>query len=93
MYITNYIRIYFDYQRMRVYHHKSYKKLSLISSDNVISFHIITLNFIIDMSFMRDSYTKKTCDVILIMINKIIKHATYITITINLNIDKFINIL
>ena len=33
------------------------------------------------------------CDVILIIINKIIKHATYVTITINLKVDKFVNIL
>ena len=41
----------------------------------------------------RDLYTKKTCDVILIIINKIMKYATYITITINLKVDKFINIM
>ena len=41
----------------------------------------------------RDLYTKKTYDVILIMIDKIIKHATYVIITINLKIDKFIDIL
>ena len=45
------------------------------------------------MPFTRDSYTKKTCDVILIMINKIKKHATYIIVTINLKIDEFIDIL
>ena len=91
--ITNYIRIYFDYQKVRMYHHKPYKKLSSISSNNVISFHIVILDFIIDMLSARDSYMRKTCDVILIMIDKIIKHATYVIITINLKIDKLINIL
>ena len=41
----------------------------------------------------RDPYTKKTCDVILIIIDKITKHATYIIIIINLKVDEFINIL
>ena len=78
---------------MRVHYHKPYKKLSSISSNNVISFHIVTLNFITNMPSARDSYTKKTCDIILIMIDKITKHATYIIITMNLKVDKFIDIL
>ena len=78
---------------MRIYHHKSYEKLSSISSNNVILFHIMILNFIINMPSARDLYTKKTCDVILIMIDKIIKHATYIIIIINLKVDEFIDIL
>ena len=41
----------------------------------------------------RDSYTRKMCDVILIIIDKITKHATYIIIIINLKVDEFINIL
>ena len=41
----------------------------------------------------RNLYTKKTCDIILIMIDKIIKHATYVIIIINLKVDKFIDIL
>ena len=45
------------------------------------------------MPFMRDLYTKKTCDVILIIINKITKHAAYVIITINLKVDKLIDIL
>ena len=76
-----------------MYHYKPYKKLSLISSNNVISFYIMTLNFITNMPFARDSYTEKTCDVILIMIDKIIKHATYVIITMNLKVDEFVNIL
>ena len=78
---------------MRMHYYKSYKKLFSILSNNVISFHIVTLNFITNMLSARDSYIKKTCDAILIMIDKITKHATYIAITINLKIDKFINIL
>ena len=78
---------------MRIYHHKPYEKLFSISSNNVISFHIVTLNFIINMSFAKDSYMRKTCDVILIMIDKIIKHATYVIIIINLKADELVDIL
>ena len=78
---------------MRVHHYKPYKKLSLISPNNVISFHIMILNFITNMFSARDLYTKKTCDIILIIIDKITKHATYVIITINLKVDKFVDIL
>ena len=76
-----------------MYHHKPYKKLSSILSNNVISFHIVILNFITDIFSARNLYTRKTCDVILIMIDKIIKHATYVIITMNSKVDKFVNIL
>ena len=78
---------------MRIHYYKSYKELFSISSNNVISFHIVILNFITNMLSARNLYMKKTCDIILIIINKITKHVTYIAITINLKIDKFINIL
>ena len=78
---------------MRIYYYKSYKKLSLRLLNNVISFYIITLNFITNMPLTKDLYMKKTYDIILIIIDKIIKHATYIIITINLKVDKFINTL
>ena len=76
-----------------MHHYKSYKKLSSISLNNVISFYIITLNFIMNMFFARNLYTKKTCDVILIIIDKITKHVTYVIITMNLKVDEFIDIL
>ena len=78
---------------MRIYYYKPYEKLSSISLNNVISFHIITLNFIINILFARNSYTRKTYNIILIITDKIINHATYITIIINLKVDEFINIL
>ena len=65
----------------------------LISSNNVNSFHIMILNFITNLSPARDLYINKTYDVILILINKLTKHATYITIIKNLKINKFIDIL
>ena len=45
------------------------------------------------MFFARNLYTKKIYDVILIIIDKTTKHAMYITVTINLKPDKFIDIL
>ena len=45
------------------------------------------------MCFAKNLYTKTMCDIILIIIDKIIKHATYVTIIINLKIDEFINII
>ena len=76
-----------------MYHHKLYEKLFSILLNNVISFHIVILNFIIDMPLARDSYMEKTCDIILIMIDKITKHAMYVIITMNLKVDEFVNIL
>ena len=65
----------------------------LILSNNVNSFHIITLNFIIYLSSARNSYINKTCDIILILLNKLIKHVTYVLIIKNLKTNKFINII
>ena len=64
----------------------------LISLNNINSFHIITLNFIINLLSAKNSYINKTYDVILMLINKLIKYVTYITITKNLKIDKFVKI-
>ena len=91
--IINYVHIYFDYQKMRIYYYEFYNELILILSNNVNLFHIIILNFITNLLFARNLYINKICDFILILINKLIKHATYITITKNLKIDKFINII
>ena len=57
------------------------------------SFYIIIINFIINISSIRDSYINNTCDIILILINKLIKHITYIIIIKKLKVDKFANIL
>ena len=76
-----------------MHHHKSYDNLIAISSKNVKSFHTVIMNFIIDMFSAKNSYTKKTSDAILMLINKLIKHATYIVITKNLNAERLTNIL
>ena len=78
---------------MRVHHHKFYNNLIAISSENVKSFHIVIMNFVINMFSAKNSYTRKTSDVILMLINKLIKHAIYIAITKNLNAEKLTNIL
>ena len=56
-------------------------------------FHIIILNFIINLLFARKLYINKTYDFILILINKLIKHETYIIIIKNLKINELINII
>ena len=78
---------------MRIHHYKSYNELILISSDNVNSFHIMILNFITNLLFARNSYIDKICDVVLMLINKLTKHAMYIIIIKDLKIDKLIDIL
>ena len=91
--IANYVRIYFDCQKMRIYYYKFYNELILILLNNVNSFYMITLNFIINLLFIRNLYINKIYDFILILINKLIKHAMYIIITKDLKINEFINIM
>ena len=87
--INKYVRIYFDYQRVRVHHHKSYNKFNFISSNDENSFYTIIMNFIIDMSFAKNLYIDKINDAILILMNKLTKHAMYIAIIKNLNAKNF----
>ena len=78
---------------MRIYYYKFYNELILVLLNNINLFYIITLNFITNLSFARNLYINKIYDFILILINKLIKHATYIIIIKNLKINKFINII
>ena len=78
---------------MRVYYYKLYRKLTLIFSNNVTSFYTIIINFIINISSARDSYINNTCDIILILIDKLIKYIIYIIIIKNLKVDKLTNII
>ena len=87
--INEYVRIYSDCQRVRVHHHKSYNKFNFILLNDENSFHTMIINFIIDMSFAKNSYINKINDVILILINKLTKHATYIATIKNLNAKNF----
>jgi len=76
-----------------VHHHKFYKKLTFISSESVNSFHMMIMNFITNMLFAKNSYIEKTSDAILIMINKLIKHAIYILTIKDLNVERLANLL
>ena len=87
--IDEYVRTCSDYQRVRVHHHKLYDKLNFISSNDENSFHIMIMNFITDMSSAKDLYINKINDAILILMNKLTKHATYIAIIKNLNAKNF----
>ena len=87
--IDEYVRICSDCQRVRVHHHKLYNKLNFISSNDENSFHTIIMNFIINMSSAKNLYIDKINDVILILMNKLMKHATYIATIKNLNAKNF----
>jgi len=76
-----------------VHHHKLYEKLTFISSESVNSFHMMIMNFITDMLSAKNSYIEKINDVILIIINKLIKHAIYISMIKDLNIKRLVNLL
>ncbi len=76
-----------------MHHHKLYEKLMFISSENMNSFHMMIMNFITDMFFAKNSYIEKTSDVILIMINKLIKHVIYISTIKDLNVERLANLL
>ena len=91
--IINYVRTCLDYQRIRVYYYKSYNELFLILSNNVNLFYTIIMNFIINMLSARDSYINKIYDVILIIIDRLIKYVTYIVTIKNLKANKLINII
>jgi len=76
-----------------VHHHKFYEKLMFISSENVNSFHMMIMNFIINMLSAKNSYIEKTSDAILIIIDKLIKYIIYISTIKDLNIKKLANLL
>ena len=87
--INEYVRIYSDCQRVRIYYYKSYNKFNFISSSDENSFHTIIINFIINMLSTKDSYINKINDAILMLMNKLIKYAMYIATIKNLNAKNF----
>ncbi len=91
--MTKYVCICSYCQRVQVHHHKLYEELTFILSESVNSFHMMIINFITDMLSAKNSYIEKTSDVILIMINKLIKHAIYISTIKDLNVKKLANLL
>ena len=78
---------------MQVHHHKLYEELMFILSEDVNSFHTMIMNFITDMSSAKNLYIEKTSDAILTMINKLIKHAIYISMIKNLNVEELADLL
>ena len=51
------------------------------------------MNFIIDILSIRNSYIDKTYDIILVLIDKLIKHVTYIATIKDLKVDKLVDII
>ena len=91
--IAEYVRNCSNCQRVRIHHHKLYEDLTLISLDDVDSFHTMIMNFIIDISFARDSYIEKINDTILVLIDKLTKYATYITTIKDLNVERLADLM
>ena len=91
--IDEYVRTCFDCQRVRVHHHKSYDEFNFISSNDEDSFHTMIMNFIINMLFARNLYIDKINNAILILMNKLTKHAIYIATIKNLNVKNFAKLL
>ncbi len=91
--MMKYVCICSDCQRVQVHHHKLYEKLTFIFSESVNSFHTMIMNFITDMLSAKNSYIEKTSNAILVMIDKLIKHAIYISTIKDLNIERLANLL
>ncbi len=75
---------------MHIYYYKLYKKFSLIFFKDLQFFETITINFITNILFARNLYIKKTNNTILILIDKLIKHAIYIIIIKKFNTRNFV---
>ena len=78
---------------MRVYYYKPYKEFISISLDNIDFFYTIIINFITNILSIRDSYINKIYNTILVLIDKLIKHAIYVIIIKNLKIDRLTNLI
>ena len=91
--MMKYVCICSDCQRVQVHHHKLYEKLTFISSESVNSFYMMIMNFITNMLSAKNLYIEKTSDVILIIINKLIKHVIYILMIKDLNVKRLANLL
>ena len=74
---------------MHIYYYKLYDELNFILSNDENSFYTIIINFIINILSTRNLYIDKSNDAILILMNKLTKHTTYIAIIKNLNVKNF----
>ena len=91
--IADYVRTCPDCQRVRVHHHKPYGELVPIPPGGVAPFHTVTMDFITDMPPARDPYTGKTCDAILVLVDKLTKHATYVATTKDLKANSLADLI
>ena len=91
--IAKYCKICSVCQRVRVHHYKLYENLFSILSGGVEPFIIVTFDFITDISSARNLYTGKTYNAILVLMNKLTKHATYIGISKTLNAKNFADLI
>ncbi len=91
--MMKYVCICSNCQRVQMHHHKFYEKLTSISSESMNSFHMMIMNFIINMFSAKNSYIEKTSNVYLIIINKLIKHVIYISMIKDLNVKRLVNLL
>jgi len=78
---------------MRVYYYKLYRELNSISFENSQLFETITINFITNMSSTRNLYIERINNAILVLVNKLIKHATYIATIKELDAKNFAKLL
>jgi len=76
-----------------VHHYKLYEKLMFIFSESMNLFHMMIMNFITNMLSAKNLYIEKTSNIILIMINKLIKHIIYISMIKDLNVERLVNLL
>ena len=91
--ITEYVCSCPECQRVRVHYHKLYSKLASIPPGDVNPFDTVTMDFITDLPPARDPYTNKTSDAILVLVDKLTKHATYIATTKDLDAESLADIM
>ncbi len=91
--MMKYVCICSNYQWVQVHHYKLYEKLMFISSESMNLFHMMIMNFITNMLSAKNLYIEKTSNIILIMINKLIKHIIYISMIKDLNVKRLVNLL
>ncbi len=78
---------------MRIYYYKLYKKLSSISSKDLQFFKTITIDFITNILLAKNLYIEKINNAILILVDKLIKHAIYIATIKKFNTKIFAKLL
>ena len=76
-----------------MYYYKLYGKLILIPLDNITPFYTITIDFIIDIPPARDVYIGKTYNTILVLIDKLTKHVTYIATIKDLIVNSLVDVI